>query len=310
MRRTMTAVLLAAMAMGTVSAWAGVPAESRAAEAPIRDRIENLALMDPGAVISNGPVRHHLPNTLFEYIDGKADGYLDYAFEELTGIDYRRKAGGEIAVDVYRHATPEDAYGIFSSERPMDAVDAGVGAVGYTEPGHFNFVKGVYYVKIAGRDLGEDEADVLTLAATRMAGALAGDETLPPTVDCFPGEGLVPNSVRYVSQGFLGHSFLHRAFEAEYEGEDGTYRAFILEGADEADRDAMLAAYLDLVRRKGGEEAVEDGVHRFYDPYRTFEGVINVKPAGARLLGVFHDDPSVADGRLEAMETCPAGEPN
>ena len=287
MKRAMLAVLLVAMAAGSV------PAGEPPPEVVFPD-FDGSRLEDS--------VRHHGPETLFEYIDGKADGYLDYAFQELVGLDYRLNGGGEISVDVYRHATANDAYGIFSSERPGDAVEAGVGAAGYAEPGHLNFFKDVYYVKIAGRDLGEEEAAVLARAAARMAGALPGEAVIPSAVACFPSRGLVPNSVRYVSQGFLGHGFLHSAFVAEYESDAGPFRAFILEGVDDADTEAMQDGYLALVRKKGGNITSDGRTHRFHDPYRKSEGRLNLTRAGTRLLGVFGDDPVAADHLMDAIE--------
>jgi hypothetical protein len=288
-----TRVIWVLLAAGTV--WGGAAlAQSAAAWPPVFPEIEGFSL--------SGEPRSYDPGTLFEYIDGKADGYLDYAFQELSGRDYLADGGGTISVDVYRHATVNDAYGIMSSERPGDAVEAGVGAAGYAEPGHLNFFKNVYYVKIAGQDLGEAEAAVLARAAARMAGALPGEAAIPSAVACFPSPGLIPNSVRYVSQGFLGHGFLHSAFVAEYESDAGPFRAFILEGADDADIEAMRDGYLALVRKKGGDITSDGRTHRFHDPYRKSEGRLSLTRAGLRLLGVFDDDPVAADNLMDAIE--------
>ena len=291
-------------AVGAV--WGGAAHAQEDAARPVAAPAGGAAVWSPGfpeieGFSLSGEPRSYDPETLFEYIDGKADGYLDYGFQELAGRDYVAEGGGTISVDLYRHATVNDAFGIMSSERPADAVDLGIGAASYAERDHLNFFQDVIYVKIAGRELGETGAAALADLARRLAAALPGEAAIPSAVACFPSRGLVPNSVRYVSQGFLGHGFLHSAFVAEYESEAGPFRAFVLEGADDADVEAMRDGYLALVRKKGGDITSDGRTHRFHDPYRKSEGRLNLTRAGTRLLGVFDDDPVAADHLLDAI---------
>ncbi len=61
------------------------------------------------------------PKTLFEYIDGAADLYLTYDFEELKVAEYQNEKKASVTVDVYFHKTPTNAFGIYSQERLPNA---------------------------------------------------------------------------------------------------------------------------------------------------------------------------------------------
>src|SRR3972149_9613743 len=49
------------------------------------------------------------PETLYEYIDGAADLYLKYEFQELKVAEYRNDRKASVTVEIYRHKTPNEA---------------------------------------------------------------------------------------------------------------------------------------------------------------------------------------------------------
>jgi hypothetical protein len=93
-------------------------------------------------------VQTFVPKTLFEYINGAADLYLAYDFEELKSAEYHNDKKASVTVDVYRHKTPIDAFGIYSQERLPDANYLDVGVQGYYEKNVLNVLSGDFYVKI------------------------------------------------------------------------------------------------------------------------------------------------------------------
>ena len=101
------------------------------------------------------------PETLYEYIDGAADLYLSYEFQELSVADYRGAQKAAVTVEVYRHSTPTQAFGIYSQERLASAKLLDIGAEGYQEPTVLNFVTGSYYVKINGYETGAEDERIL-----------------------------------------------------------------------------------------------------------------------------------------------------
>jgi hypothetical protein len=258
---------------------------------------------DLAGFAKQGNPRHFDRESLFEHIDGKAGSYLDFGFEELATQTYTSDGGARITVDIYRHRDPNNGFGIYSSERPHDVPALSIGGGGYRKKDAVNFFKGAHYVKLLGEDLGGSAESVLVNLAGAIAESIEGDASLPPIALCFPEEGMVQSSIQYVARGFLGHGFLHSAFVADYRtGPDAeAFRVFVIEAADEDEAGHMLESYLDLVRNKGGSPSLDDGTHRFHDPYRVPEGVLNVRKHGTYLIGLFHDEPAVADRHLDAI---------
>ena len=111
------------------------------------------------------------PKTLYEYINGAADLYLACDFEELQVAEYGNAQKASIIVEVYRHRTPRDAFGIYSQERLPEANVLPVGAQGYIDKNILNFVAGRYYVKISSANTGAEDREVLQAFATKARGA-------------------------------------------------------------------------------------------------------------------------------------------
>jgi hypothetical protein len=81
----------------------------------------------------SGEIQTFIPKTLYEYINGAADLYLTYDFQELKVAEYQNEKKASVTIDVYRHITPIHAFGIYSQERLPNANFINVGAQGYVE---------------------------------------------------------------------------------------------------------------------------------------------------------------------------------
>jgi hypothetical protein len=80
-----------------------------------------------------GEMQTFSPDDLYEYIDGGADLYLTYDFEDLEVLEYQNEKEATVTVEVYRHKTPYDAFGVFSQERSPTLESVAVGAQGTRE---------------------------------------------------------------------------------------------------------------------------------------------------------------------------------
>ena len=109
------------------------------------------------------------PDTLYDYINGGSDLYLKYEFEELTVVEYR-KGTMSVSAEVYRHRTPDHAFGIYSQERVPSAEFLAIGAQGYYENAVCNFIQRGYYVKLSGENTGADDREILLGFARRISG--------------------------------------------------------------------------------------------------------------------------------------------
>jgi hypothetical protein len=86
--------------------------------------------------------------TLFEYIDGAAELYLAYGFQNLTVRRFEKSDQPPITIELYEMASSEDAYGVFSFEHQDEAV--GIGQGSEFGGGLLRFWKGKYFVSIYG----------------------------------------------------------------------------------------------------------------------------------------------------------------
>ncbi len=213
----------------------------------------------------SGEVRVFTPEILYEYINGAAVLYLEYDFQELHVVEYRRKKQASVLVETYRHRTPAHAFGIYSQERPSKGPFLDIGAQGYCEAPFLNFIVGNYYVKINGMGNQPAEQAVLETFSNALVGILGGKTSLPDVLVCFPEELRQPNSETFVARNFLGYGFLHSGYTAEYQLDYQAFKLFIIEGADRQDCQQMIERYAEFTQYP---HVVEEGpLHTFTDPY-------------------------------------------
>jgi len=203
--------------------------------------------------------------TLWEYIDGAADIYLAYDFENLFIAVYTNNKGKAINVELYRHSSADNAFGIYSAERMPDYNFVDVGVQGYYEPGVLNFFTGQYYVKMSssGNSLA-DKAAFLEIAAA-INNTLDTGNKWPPVLGLFPPEGKIANSESYIARDFLGYSILHSAFTAEYDMKE-KFKMFIIKLNSESEVKSMLESYSALLNEdKITEESNIRIIHDFFN---------------------------------------------
>lgn len=137
----------------------------------------------------SGEIQTFSPKDLYEYIDGAADLYLSYDFQELKVAEYQNDKKASVIIEVYRHKTPTYAFGIYSQERLSDGNFLDIGAQGYSEKDILNFVAGNCYVKINSFKTGPEEQEVLLTFAKKVVGNLGEKGSLPSILSSFPEEG-------------------------------------------------------------------------------------------------------------------------
>lgn len=87
------------------------------------------------------------PHNLYTPINGAADMFLSYNFEEMQAADYSTDSN-YISVEVYRHKTPIDAFGAYSQERPDRDIYSDIGVQAYSEDTYIHLLANRYYIKI------------------------------------------------------------------------------------------------------------------------------------------------------------------
>ena len=246
----------------------------------------------------SGGTQTFSPRKLYDYIDGAADLYLTYDFQELKVAEYLNEKKASVTIEIYRHGTPSHAFGIYSQERLSNANFLDVGAQGYSEKNILNFVSGNYYVKINSFNTGSEDEQVLLAFAKEVADHLGGKGPLPPILSAFPEEGKKKNSEKFIAQDFLGYSFLHSAFTADYELAGKKFKLYVIEGADREDCRSMIQKYL----QQAGDprKNVVEGRYTLPDPYH---GEMDLIWKGRYIWGVLNlGEPSLRSKYLKLFE--------
>ena len=86
-------------------------------------------------------------NNLFNYIDGGAELFLEFGFEELLVQNYR-KDGHEIGIDIYRMKSPEAALGIYLMKCGHETPITEIGSRNSADTFQFSILKNNYFLMI------------------------------------------------------------------------------------------------------------------------------------------------------------------
>ena len=250
-----------------------------------------------------GEPEMYSPDNLFEYINGAAEVYLSYDFQKLITLSYSNPKQQSFTIDIYQHSNSNNGFGIYSQEKPQEGDFLKIGTQGYYEQGILNFFKDRVYVKLSAFDLKEIDRPLLEKIARLIDRQLPGEPLLPKTVSCLPSRGKIENSERFILQNFLGHSFLHSAFVADYLIKDEKFQIFIIETTTSQKADTILERYLAFLKRKGIEHQQDNsGTYRFSDPYYRSSGTMNLKKNSRFIWGFFSNDIQKVRTYLEAIE--------
>jgi hypothetical protein len=163
-----------------------------------------------------GTKRDYTADTLFEYRDGAAEGYLQFGFTRMRGVDCKQ---GEavLSIDVSEMGDADLAWGMFAANRdPKEKIEP-IGMGGQLQAQSVLFAKGKYFVEIVETDGNPagNQSEALKVFATKMAAQLEGRESAPEAIGWFAAEHRT--SVRLVPESVLGLRVLKRGFVAKYE---------------------------------------------------------------------------------------------
>ena len=198
-------------------------------------------------------------NNLHDYINGGAELFLSFGFNEMISRTFSRVDQPEIIVDIFDMKTSRDAFGVFSHSRETMESTFGQGSQ-YTS-GQLLFWKNIYYVSILASPETDESRKAVSKLAKHIDSTIPGEGPLPEIISLLPQEFLVRESIRYFhhyiwlnSHYFVAaENILHidektEAVLARY-GEQGARHVLLLvkyatqEDARKAHRD-FLANYL------------------------------------------------------------------
>jgi hypothetical protein len=256
---------------------------------------KTISFPEMGGWKLEGKPRVFSPETLYDYINGAADLYHAYEFQELTVAEYKGEKKAGVTVEVYRHKDLYQAFGIYSQERLPDAKFLDLGAQGYYEPNIINFLSGPYYVKINGFNTGVDDETILLPMAKKVEEILGGKTSFPSILSSFPVEGKRKNTEKFIARNFLGYPFFHSGYTADYEVAGKQFKIFVIAGKDLEDCRGMMEKYLLRTGREVKEAS--EGLHRLKDPHL---GEVDLFWKGKLIWGILDlNDPAL---RLQYLQ--------
>jgi hypothetical protein len=188
-------------------------------------------------------------DNLYERINGAAPLFIENNFREMTSMIYTH-GDDYITIQAYRHASPEDAFGMYASERSPDMrfyTDIGGEAQG-DNYGLF-FFSGNMYVKIWSNNIDLELADTFAEIARTMATKIDSCSSYPEIFASFPKDGLIQYSQAYVTRNYIGHKFLKPAYTANYDVEGLMFQMFVIDGKSKDDAKNILNEYFEFTKQ-------------------------------------------------------------
>jgi hypothetical protein len=223
-------------------------------------------------------------DNLYERINGAAPLFLENNFQEMTSLVYTR-GDDYITVQAYRHATPEDAFGMYASERSGDMTFySEIGGEAQGDDYGLFFFAGCIYVKISASNEGESITNAFKEIAKGLSEKIDAKADYPVLFNSFPREGLIPHTQAYISMNYIGHEFLKPVYTANYNGREATFQAFVIDGKTPEGAKKILSDYFNFT---GQSQDFPEGNILVKDRYN---GNIPVICKGQYIIGAFQDN--------------------
>jgi hypothetical protein len=138
-----------------------------------------------------GAVQTFDRETLYDLVDGQADAFFVYGFEQAAVQSYQNADGATLRVTLWQLSAPTDAYGLFTSS--IAGTPIAVGNDGDTDPGRrVTFWQDRYFADLYVNPALPD-ADLQALAQAISARLPRGGQR-PALIDRLPSVGLVARS--------------------------------------------------------------------------------------------------------------------
>lgn len=240
-----------------------------------------------GFEITEGP-KYYDQDNLWDYINGGAQAYLAYSFEEMvTFTVMNSKDRLEIVADIYDMGDSLNAFGIYSVERSPDGHAVQFGSDGFRSDIMLYFWQGRYYVKLIAYEVTPETAKALSRLAQIITQKIPGKGGRPRLFSIFPEKGQLRGSERYIARDVLGQHYFANGYRMEYDQDDDVYQIIVIRAEKPEAAKQHFQRYLSFVGTVGQvtHERLEIGEQAFAGTDHYY-GTILFARKGAYIIGI------------------------
>ncbi len=144
---------------------------------------------------SIGEPEHYVGRKLFDYMDGGAELYLAYGFEDLGVCEYSA-TNNTLRVALYKMGSPREAYGIYSQSARGES--AGLPGPSSESAKMISFFKDKFYVRVLVVKGADKPHDSMVLLAKKVWDALPGQAMIPSMMSQLP-KGALKGTSRFLT---------------------------------------------------------------------------------------------------------------
>jgi hypothetical protein len=252
-----------------------------------KDTSECLAVsfQEIGAQRTSEP-KIYAGESLWEYINGGAEIYHQYNFEEVA-MAYYEIDSEEIVADIYKFSGSENAYGLYTTVRPDNPVIESLGIGGFASSNSLTFVKGEFVVRLTSMAAGEGVENLLLEMGQLLESCLSGTADRPIHFANFPENGAIDHTDKYFSASFQGQAFLTEFFVQNYQLDGDTVTLFM----SLSDAQSKLSQWQEAVTMMGAEPIEFENAPFAEGQYlatETFYGIVLAGLKNDRLVGMIN----------------------
>lgn len=237
-----------------------------------QNQVEIQSLLPENGFLPNWIIKDSIEtyksDDLFMYINGGADVYFEYGFEEVATGRYLNYMANNILVDIYKMSNITAAYGIFtlsstSKGKPMDLGDQSL-LYDY----YLDLWKGPYFMRFTVNKIDNGMIDTLMIFARSIDSKISIKGKKPQLTQAFLLPGMEISNVKYIT-GIIGlnnvFNFGHGSVAAFSEGLYGKWEdklLFVFSYSDERKRREWFASAkgkMQMSRKFSNYTAIEDG---------------------------------------------------
>jgi hypothetical protein len=222
-------------------------------------------------------------DNLYERINGAAPLFLENNFREMTSMVYTH-GDDYITIQAYRHATPEDAFGMYASERSSDMTFySGIGGEAQGDDYGLFFFSGSIYVKMSANNKSEEITKTFGKIAKGLSTKIDANASYPKIFDSFPKDGPIPHTQAYITKNYIGHEFLKPVYTLDYNLNGQKLQLFVIDGKTKEGAKKILNDYFGFTKQTlnftEGNLRVED----------RYNGNIPIVWKGQYVIGAFRE---------------------